>query len=160
MSKAQNADGNDGRKSIIKNKRAFHQYEILERVECGIALQGSEVKSMRQGNVSFADSYAAIRDGQLKLIGLHIAEYRMATVYNHEPTRSRQLLAHRREIRKLAAAVEQKGLTLVPLALYWRRGKAKVEIGLARGKIMHDKRETIKKREHERDRQRALRRRR
>lgn len=147
----------EGTKLILKNKRAFHNYEILERLECGLALQGTEVKSLREGAVSFADSYVTARDGELSLVGLNISEYKMGNRMNHEPVRKRRLLARKRQIGKLQVAVSQKGLTIVPLALYWKRGLAKVEIGLARGKALYDKRESIRKREDERGMRRALR---
>ncbi len=150
--------GGGGSSLIAKNKKAFHDYEVLEHLECGVALQGTEVKSLRQKNVSFADSYAIVRDGELLLLGLNIPEYIEANRMNHTPTRTRKLLAHKRQIRKLDAAVNQKGLTLVPLSLYWREGRAKVDLGLVRGKARVDKRETLRNRDIDRQRQRALRR--
>lgn len=145
------------RSQILRNKRAFHNYEILEKLECGMVLQGTEVKSLRDRNVSFADSYVRIEEGELYLIGLNIAEYRMGNIHNHEPTRRRKLLAHTRQIRKLRLSVEAKGMTLVPLRLYWKEGKAKIEIGLARGKATHDKRESIRDRDLKRQKQRIMR---
>lgn len=151
------AHGGEGIQPIARNKKAFHNYEVLERLECGMVLHGSEVKSLREGSVSFIDSYAEVRDGELFLVGLHIGEYRMATAYQHKILRRRKLLAHKRQIRKLQHAAEAKGLTLVPLSLYWRRGKGKIEIGLVRGKAVHDKRDSLKKRELDREKERALR---
>ena len=140
---------------INRNKRAYHEYEILERLECGIELCGSEVKSIRNKNISFADSYCVVTNGELYVIGLHIAEYKMANRFGHEMTAKRKLLAHRRQIRKLAKSVEMKGMTLVPLSIYFLRGWCKCEIGLARGKREFDKRETIKRRESDREMSRA-----
>ena len=146
-----------GVKIIARNKQAFFQYEILSRLECGLQLAGTEVKSLREGNVNFSDSYAMVRDGELLLVGLNIAEYRMGNRFNHVAARTRKLLARKPEIRKLAAAIERKGLTLAPLAVYWKRGWAKVEIGVARGKQLHDKRETIRRREEDREKGRVIR---
>jgi SsrA-binding protein len=120
-------------------------------------LSGTEVKSLREGHVAFADSFAAIHDSELYLYNLNIAEYRMGNRFNHLVARKRKLLAHRNEIRKLKAAIEQRGFTLAPLGLHWKRGLAKVEIGVVRGKRLHDKRESIKKRDDQRNRQRAMR---
>jgi SsrA-binding protein len=140
-------EGKPAPRVIARNKKAFHEYEILETLECGIALQGSEVKSLREGNVSFAQSFVLARGDELTLLGLHIAPYREANILNHEPERKRRLLAHKREIRKLQQRVEERGLTLVPLKLYWKNGRAKVEIGLARGKQAHDKRDTLREKD-------------
>lgn len=159
MAKKQDNEGkSDGTSLILKNKKAFFEYEVLEKLECGISLRGTEVKSLRDRKVSFADAYAQARNGKLLLKGLNISEYNQTYYDNHEPTRTRTLLAHKKEIAKLESATAEKGLTLIPLRLYWKRGKAKVEIGLARGKARHDKRETIKNREMDRERQRMLRR--
>ncbi len=147
----------DGTKLIARNKRAFHDYEVLQAIECGMVLCGSEVKSLRDGNVSFADSYATVRDGELFLIGLNIGAYAMASLDVHTAAATRKLLVHKRQIRKLKAALVEKGLTLVPLDLHWRRGLAKVELGVVRGKAQYDKRHTIRDREAQRTRQRALR---
>lgn len=147
----------DGTKLIARNKRAFHEYEILQRLECGIALVGTEVKSLRDGKVNFADSYACVEGGQLVLLGMNISEYTQGNRLNHDPVRKRTLLAHKREISKLAMAVEAKGLTLVPLAVYWLRGRCKVELGLGRGKARHDKRESLHKRDFDRQKLRILR---
>lgn len=149
--------GGDGTKLIARNKRAFHEYEIVQRLECGVVLTGTEVKSLREGRVSFADSYACVEGGELVLRAMNIAEYMQGNRQNHDPTRRRKLLAHKREIMKLAMAVEAKGLTLVPLSVYWLRGRCKVEVGLARGKARHDKRESVQKRDFERQKQRVLR---
>ncbi|MCX7934764.1 MAG: SsrA-binding protein SmpB [Planctomycetota bacterium] len=154
-----NGRRDDSGETIAINRKAFHRYEVLDKIECGIALCGSEVKSLRAKNVAFADSYAVVRHGELFLLGLNIAEYRMANRANHPLSRPRKLLAHRREISRLAARVAQQGLTLVPLDLHWRRGRAKVTLALVRGKREFDKRAAIRQRDDERQRQRLLRRR-
>ncbi len=147
-----------GGSMILKNRRAYHEYEIIEELECGIVLTGTEVKSLRAGSVNFADSYAMVDQNELWLLGLNIAEYKQGNIYNHAPTRRRKLLAHKPEIRKLQVKSEAQGMTLVPLRMFWSRGRAKVAVGLVRGKATHDKRQSIKKREFDRDRQRMLRR--
>lgn len=155
--KPANANKGETSNSIAKNRQAFHNYEIIQKIECGLALSGTEVKSLREGHVSFADSFATIQGSELFLYNLNIAEYKMGNRFNHLATRKRKLLAHRHEIRKLKSAVEQRGFTLVPLGMHWKRGFAKVEIGVARGKQLHDKRDSIKKREQQRDVQRTMR---
>ena len=147
-------------KPIARNRRAFHNFQILDKWETGIELKGTEVKSLRNGEVQMADSYARIDDGEVFLVGLHISPYDKTAYDNHEPTRKRKLLLHRREIRRLAIKVNERGLTLIPLTLYFKRGLAKVELGLARGKQQHDKRQDLKKREHQRQMARATLRRR
>jgi SsrA-binding protein len=146
----------DGRKMIAVNKKARHQYIILDKFEAGIALQGTEVKSLRDGKVSLGESYARIDDGEVFLVGAHIDVYKAGSFANHEPTRRRKLLMHRREINRLVGKLAERGLTLVPLSMYFKRGLAKVELGLARGKQAHDKRQTIKKRDTQRDIERAM----
>ncbi|SRR5687768_9448986 len=145
------------RQSIARNKRAKHDYHILDTWEAGIVLTGSEVKSLRNGKANISDAYGIVKDGEVHLLNLHIAPYEQASHFNHEPTRTRKLLLHRREIRKMIGSVERQGLTLVPLELYFRRGKAKVALGLGRGKKLYDKRADEKKRDDERDMQRAVR---
>ena len=136
----------------FRNRRAYHEYHVLEKIECGVALIGSEVKSLRDGSVSFQDSYARLDGGEVFLVGCHISEYRNARFFGHEPTRRRKLLLHRQEIRKLQKLVEAKGQTLVPLRIYFtKRGIAKVEIGVCRGKKLHDKRQTERERDADRD---------
>ncbi len=147
-------------KPIARNRKAFHDYEILDKLEAGIELRGTEVKSLRNGKVQMADAYARVEDGELFLVGLHISPYEKTAYGNHEPTRKRRLLVHRREIRRLAGKLNERGLTLVPLSLYFRRGWAMVELGLARGKRQYDKRQDIKRREHQRQIERAMARRR
>jgi len=145
----------DATKPIARNKKAFHNYQILDKLEAGIELKGTEVKSLRNAQVQITDSYARIDDGEVFLIGLHISPYDKTAFGNHDPTRKRKLLLHRREIRRLTAKVNERGLTLIPLSLYFRRGIAKVELGLVRGKQQYDKRQDIKKREHQRQMARA-----
>ena len=145
----------DNVKPIARNKKAFHNYQILDKWEAGIELKGTEVKSLRNGQVQMTDSYARVDDGEVLLIGLHISPYDKTAYGNHDPTRRRKLLLHRREIRRLATKVNERGLTLIPLSLYFRRGIAKVELGLVRGKRQYDKRQAIKKREHQRQIARA-----
>lgn len=145
---------------VIKNKKATFNYHILDTYECGIVLVGSEVKSLRSGKASLEEAYAMIRDGEVFLRDCNISPYPQASYKPHEPTRERKLLLHRREIRKLHQKVSQRGLTLIPLKMYFNeRGRVKVVIGLAQGKKTHDKRQDIKKREHRRDMERAMRRR-
>src|SRR6187551_1243366 len=146
-------------KVVADNRRARFNYEIGERFEAGVALTGSEVKSLRQGKATIAEAYADARAGEIWLVNSNIPEYRQAGPFNnHAPKRPRKLLLHEREINKLAGAVEREGMTIVPLKLYFNeRGRAKIEIALGRGKKLHDKRETLKKRSWERERGRLLR---
>jgi SsrA-binding protein len=145
-------------KVIAVNRKALHDYHILETVEAGLVLTGTEIKSIRAGRVSLREAFARPDDGELWLLGAHIAQYPAAGRFNHEPTRKRKLLLHKGEMRELSAALEEKGLTLVPLRLYLKKGRAKVELALARGRRSHDKREAIAKREAELQMQRAIRR--
>ncbi|MGH3392367.1 MAG: SsrA-binding protein SmpB, partial [Actinomadura sp.] len=140
-----------GRRLVAQNKRARYDYHIDETWEAGLVLQGTEVKSLRAGRASLVDGYAVVRDGEVWLMGVHIPEYTQGTWTNHEPRRPRKLLLHRREIGRLIAKTQESGLTLVPLSLYFKDGRAKVEIGLARGKKAHDKRQDIAKREAARE---------
>ena len=145
-------------KAVAENRKARFNYEIGEVVEAGIVLTGSEVKSLRQGKATIAESYADARDGEIWLINSNIPEYRQAHRYNHLPKRPRKLLLHQRQINKLAGAVEREGMTIVPLRLYFNeRGRAKIAIALGKGKKLHDKRETEKKRSWERERGRLMR---
>jgi SsrA-binding protein len=151
----------DGRRPVAENRKARHKFEVLQTLECGIALVGSEVKSMRAGKVSLEEAYGRVRDGEVWLIGCDIAEYAQATAWKHEPKRPRKLLLHRREVRKFAGQAHEKGLTLVPLKLYFNdRGIAKLLLGLCRGRKLHDKREKLRKEDQRRDIERAMRRRR
>ena len=143
---------------VASNRKARHDYMILETVEAGMALTGTEVKSLRVGKAAIAEAYADARGGEIWLLNSNIPEYLQASRFNHAPKRPRKLLLHRREIAKLIGAVERQGMTLVPLKLYFNaKGRAKVELALARGKKLHDKRETEKKRSWERERGRLLR---
>jgi SsrA-binding protein len=145
-------------KIVAENRKARFNYEIGEVFEAGIALSGTEVKSLRSGKATIAESYADTRDGEIWLINANIPEYLQANRYNHLPKRPRKLLLHRRQINKLAGAIEREGMTLVPLKLYFNdKGRAKIEIALARGKKLHDKRETEKKRSWQREKGRLLR---
>src|ERR671933_440594 len=143
---------------IATNRQASYRYELLERWECGIQLQGSEVKSMREGRVQLKDAYATVRDGEVWLHNVHISPYAPAARDNHEPERPRKLLMHRREIERLIGKTKERGLTLVPTRVYFRGPHAKVEIALARGKAVADKRQSIKERELRREMERAVRR--
>jgi SsrA-binding protein len=145
---------------IVRNKRAFHEYEVFDRIECGLKLVGTEVKSLRDGYVTLDDSYAKIEGGEVWLIDSEIPEYTMGNRLNHKPKRPRKLLLHKSEIEKFAGKASQRGFTLVPLRLYFKDGRAKVELAVARGKQMHDKREATKKADAQREIQRALARRR
>jgi len=145
---------------IAVNRKAYHDYHIEESLEAGIVLKGSEIKSIREGKVNLSDAYAKPDNGELWLYNSHIASYDAASYNTHEPTRPRKLLLHRKEIDILAGKVVQKGLTLVPLKLYIKRGVAKVELGVARGKRVYDKREAIARRDAEREMERALKQRR
>lgn len=137
-------------KTLLVNKKARFNFFIEETIECGIELQGTEVKSLRENRFSFGDSYARIKDNQLWLIALHISPYTFGNLNNHDPDRDRKLLAHKEEIRKLRKKVEEKGFTLVPVRLYLKNGLIKVELGICKGKKLFDKRETIKQRDLER----------
>jgi len=147
-----------GEKPIAENRKARHDYHLLERVEAGLQLTGSEVKSLREGRASLQQAYADVRDGEAWLVGVHIDTYDQAGVQNPEPERDRKLLLHRREIDSLYAKVRERGLTLVPTRLYFKNGRAKVELALARGKEQRDKRRDIAKREADRQIERALKR--
>jgi SsrA-binding protein len=143
--------------TIAQNRKAFHDYFIEERFEAGMVLEGWEVKSLRDGRAQLKESYVIIRNGEVFLFGAHISPLTSASTHIHpDPTRTRKLLLHNEEISKLIGAVERKGYTLVPLSLYWKHGKAKLEIGLAKGKAKADKRATIKDRERAREAERAL----
>jgi SsrA-binding protein len=144
-------------KSIAVNRKAFHDYEILERVEAGLALTGTEIKSIRLGRVNIREAYARPEGGEMWLVGAHIAQYAAASRFNHDPRRKRKLLLHRSQIRELSRAVDQRGLTLVPLNLYLKRGMAKVELAIVRGRRAYDKRQAIARREADRQMERALR---
>lgn len=141
----------DSRQAVAKNRKAFHDYEIVESYEAGIVLQGTEVKSIREGRINLKDSYAHVKGGELWLENCHISPYPQGNIYNHEPMRARKLLLHKRQISKLAGDVTRKGMTLVPLSVYFLDGRVKVEIAVARGKKSYDKREAEKRKAVERD---------
>jgi len=148
---------NASEKVVATNRKAFHDYFIEERYEDGIMLQGTEVKSLREGRVNLQDSYASVRGSEVLLHQCHISPYSHGNIMNHDPTRVRRLLLHKTEIHKLLGKTQQKGLTLIPLRIYFsKRGYAKVELGLAKGKNLYDRRETIKSREDGREVQRAI----
>ena len=147
---------NDGYKVLSDNRKARFLYDILETYEAGLQLMGTEVKSIRAGKVNLQDGYALIRNGEAWLINVHISPYTSSQYFNHDPRRTRKLLLHRQEIRKLIGKVEQQGLTLVPLKLYLKRGLVKISIGLAKGKKLHDKREDLKRRQDQREIQRVM----
>lgn len=154
---ASQADRSAKDRAIATNRRARHEYEILETVEAGLVLRGTEVKSLRAGLVNFKDSYATIRNDEGWFVGCHISPYSHGTDANHEPERDRKLLLHRRELGRLTGKIAERGLTLVPLRLYFKGGRAKVELGLARGKKLHDKRSALREREVRREMDRAAR---
>lgn len=143
-------------KSIAENRKAFHDYHILETWEAGLALLGTEVKAIREGNVNLRDSYASVEDGEIWLFNVHINAYSHRGYADHEPTRRRKLLLHRQEIRKLIGRTVERGLTLVPTRMYFKNGHVKIALGLARGKQAHDKRETVKKRDADRETRAAV----
>lgn len=146
------ASSNKGAEKLIaSNRKAFHDYHVLDKLEAGIALTGTEVKSLREGAVNLKDSYITVKNGEAFLFGAHISPYSHGNLQNHEPERTRKLLLHRREIDKLEVQVTEKGLTVVPLKLYFKGGRVKAEIGVVRGKKLYDKRESEKRREADRE---------
>ncbi len=146
----------DGRKVVVRNKKARHEYEILDTYEAGLVLKGPEVKSVRAGKVSLAGAFARIDQGEAWLYDMHITPYDPAARWNADPTRPRKLLLHASEIRRLIGATQEKGLAIIPLDLHFRRGMAKIDLALGRGKKLHDKRETLKRKTHQREMQREL----
>ena len=146
-----------GKKLIANNKKAFHDYFVEEKLECGIALFGTEVKSIRQGKVNLKESWAQVRKGEIWVEGMHISPYEQGNIFNRDPLRPKKLLLHRNEIRKLDAQVMRQGFTLIPLELYFRNGRVKVQLGLCKGKQLHDKRDSIAKKDSQREIMRALR---
>lgn len=157
MAAAKKKDEDDGIQNICRNKRAFHEYHVVETLECGIVLCGTEVKSLREGSGGLEDAYAKLENGEVWLIGSDIPEYTMGNRMNHKPKRARKLLLHRREIAKFASKATERGLTLVPLRMYFKQGRAKVELAIARGKQLHDKRESAKKADAQREIRKAVR---
>lgn len=146
----------EGKKTIAQNKKAFHDFFIEETMECGIVLAGTEVKSLRGGKLNLRDSYAVIKDGEVFLCGMHISPYEQGNIFNKDPLRDRKLLLHKREINRLIGFIQQKGLTLVPVEVYFARGKVKVALGVARGKKLYDKRDAIAAKETTREIDRRL----
>lgn len=147
----------EGRKIIAQNRRARFDYAVEETLECGVVLEGSEVKSLRAGKVSFPDGYAAFENGELWLKNVHINEYSYSSVFNHDPDRPRKLLAHAHELKRLRRRVDEKGYTLIPLDFHFTKGRVKVELGLCKGKKLGDKRDSIKERDVKREMARAFR---
>ncbi len=145
-----------GEKYIVNNRRARREYEILDQVEAGIELRGTEVKSLRLGQITLKDSYADFQDGEIFLVGAHINPYEQGNIYNHDPERTRRLLLHKREILRIGQRVEEKGLTVVPLRLYFKQGRVKVLLGICRGKHTFDKRNTIRERDIKRETDRQM----
>jgi SsrA-binding protein len=151
------AEAGEGKRSIARNPRATHDYHILETWEAGIVLTGTEVKSLRTGKASIKEAFARLRNGEVFLEGMNVTPYEQGNRYNHDPIRSRKLLLHRKEIARMIGAVEQKGLALIPLEVYFKHGKAKIALALGRGKKDHDRREDIKRRIADREVARAIR---
>ncbi len=149
-------DQDEGIQIICRNRRAFHEYAVEDTLECGLVLTGTEVKSLREGAGGLEDAYAKLDDGELWLIGSDIPEYSMGNRMNHKPKRPRKLLLHRREIEKFAGKASQRGFTLVPLRMYFKGGRAKVELAVARGKQLHDKRQAAKKADAQKEIRRAM----
>jgi SsrA-binding protein len=149
----------DNERLVVQNRRARHEYEVLETLECGIVLVGSEVKSVRRGTISIEEAYGRVKQGEVWLMGCDIAEYVEANQFNHQPRRARKLLMHRREVKRFAGRAFEKGLTLVPLKVYFKEGRAKLLLGLCKGRKTYDKREVLKQKQMKRDIERALRRR-
>ena len=148
----------DSIKVMARNREAYHEYFVEEEMEAGIELQGTEVKSMRQGKVNLKESYAIVKDGQVFVQGMHISPYEQGNIFNRDPLRTKRLLLHKKEIRRFYAMVKQDGLAIVPLSVYFSKGRAKVEIGLCKGKKLYDKREVAAKKDAQRDIERNMRR--
>ena len=157
--KAEKKDAEKNERIVADNRKARHNYHVLDTLECGIVLVGSEVKSLRSGTLTLDEAYGQVKDGEVWLVGANIAEYTYSHALNHVPKRRRKLLMHRREVAKFASLAYEKGHTLVPLKVYFKAGRAKVLMGICKGKQTHDKRETLKKREADRDISRAMRKR-
>ncbi len=148
----------DNERLISQNRKARHEYEVIDTLECGIVLVGSEVKSLRKGTMSLDEAYGRVKEGEVWLINCEISEYVQANQFNHEPKRPRKLLMHRRELKKFASKAYEQGLTLVPLKMYFKEGRAKVLMGICKGRKLYDKREVLKRKTMQRDINRALRR--
>mgnify|MGYP003299420596 FL=1 len=151
-------DKNNAIKIVAQNKKAYHDYFVLEKLEAGIELFGTEVKSIRQGKINLKDSWCSIKDGEMFVNGMHISPYEQGNIFNRDPLRVKRLLLHKKEIRRFYANVKQEGLSIVPLSVYFSKGRAKVEIGLCKGKKLYDKREVAAKKDAQRDIERNLRR--
>ncbi len=145
------AEKDNSIKLVSQNRKARYDYEVIDSYEAGIVLVGTEVKSIRNGMVNLADGYAKFIQNELWLVNMHVSEYRFGNVHNHDPRRSRKLLLHKKELHKLESAIKEKGLTLIPMKLYLKNGKVKIDIGLCKGKKLYDKRESIKEKEMDRD---------
>ena len=151
-------DKNSGIKIVANNKKAYHDYFVLEKLEAGIELFGTEVKSIRQGKINLKDSWCFVKDGEMFVNGMHISPYEQGNIFNRDPLRTKKLLLHKKEIRRFYAQVKQDGLAIVPLSVYFSKGRAKVEIGLCKGKKLYDKREVAAKKDAQRDIERSMRR--
>lgn len=151
-------DKNSGIKTVANNKKAYHDYFVLEKLEAGIELFGTEVKSIRQGKINLKDSWCFVKDGEMFVNGMHISPYEQGNIFNRDPLRTKKLLLHKKEIRRFYAMVKQDGLAIVPLSVYFSKGRAKVEIGLCKGKKLYDKREVAAKKDAQRDIERSMRR--
>ena len=151
MIKTKSNEKNEGSRIVCQNKKAYFSYEILDKFEAGMVLQGTEVKSLREGRANLKDSYARIKKGEVYLYGFHISPYRHAYYDNHEPERVRKLLLHKQEIKRLLGKTQERGFSLIPLKVYFSKGKAKVELALAQGKKLYDKRESLKRKEESRE---------
>ena len=151
-------DKNSGIKIVANNKKAYHDYFVLEKLEAGIELFGTEVKSIRQGKINLKDSWCFVKDGEMFVNGMHISPYEQGNIFNRDPLRTKKLLLHKKEIRRFYAMVKQDGLAIVPLSVYFSKGRAKVEIGLCKGKKLYDKREVAAKKDAMRNIERGLRR--
>ena len=151
-------DKNNAIKIVAQNKKAYHDYFVLVKLEAGIELFGTEVKSIRQGKINLKDSWCSIKDGEMFVNGMHISPYEQGNIFNRDPLRVKRLLLHKKEIRRFYANVKQEGLSIVPLSVYFSKGRAKVEIGLCKGKKLYDKREVAAKKDAQRDIERNLRR--
>ena len=145
-----------GIKPMAQNRKAFHDYFVEERIECGMELKGTEVKSMRQGRMNLKESFAVVKDGEVLVCGMHISPYEQGNIFNTDPLRPKRLLMHKREIRRLDGLVQRQGYTLVPLSVYLKDGRMKLELGLCRGKKLHDKRDDMAERDARRDIDRAM----
>ena len=151
-------DKDSGIKMVAQNKKAYHDYFVLEKLEAGLELFGTEVKSIRQGKINLKDSWCFVKDGEMFVNGMHISPYEQGNIFNRDPLRTKRLLLHKREIRRFYAQVKQEGLAIVPLSVYFKKGRAKVEIGLCKGKKLYDKREVAAKKDAQRTIERNLRR--